>query len=315
MTETVTPSPLAAPPVANSRSRRTTHRPGARGGETWLLVLPALLPVLALSVYPLLRGIYLGFTDAKAGFNVETNLNGLDNYTRLISDDLFWSSFRVGLIWAFSVTILQFLASLGLALLLNLDLRFRSVARTLALVPWAIPPVIIAIIWRLVLNPTVGPVDAAMRAVGLPGQLNWLGDPQLALPAVIVVGVWAGMPQTTVTLLAGLQNVSADLHESAAIDGAGTWRRFAYVTWPSIRPIVFAITTLDFVWNFNQFALVYVLTAGGPGGGTMLPMLFAYNEAFKYGNFGYASAMGNVMVLIIAGLLFFHLRRQAKERA
>jgi multiple sugar transport system permease protein len=285
-----------------------------RNRDAWLLVLPALLPVVAFSVYPLLQGILLGFTDARAGLNQPTNFNGLDNYARLLDNDLFWKSFRIGLLWAFGVTILQFLASLGLALLLNLNLRLRWLARTLALVPWAMPPVIIAIMWKLMLNPSYGPVNEALRAVGLPGDINWLGDFSTALPAVIVVGVWAGMPQTTITLLAGLQNVSPDLHEAAAIDGASTWRRFWHVTLPGIRPVVVAITSLDLIWNFNSFALVFVLTAGGPGGQTMLPMLFAYNEAFRYGNFGYAAALGNVMVVVIAAFLFFYLRGQARSR-
>lgn len=294
--------------------RRRVPRRRRDGRDAWLLVLPALVPVVLISVYPLVQGILLGFTDARAGLNQATHFTGLDNYAKLLANDLFWSSFRIGLVWAFGVTILQFLASLGLALLLNLDLRLRWLARTLALVPWAMPPVVIAIMWRLMLNPTYGPVNSSLRAVGLPGDVNWLGDFSTALPAVIVVGVWAGMPQTTVTLLAGLQNVSNDLHEAAAIDGAGTWQRFWHVTLPKLRPVIYAITSLDLIWNFNSFALVFVLTAGGPGGKTMLPALFAYNEAFKYGNFGYAAAMGNVMVVVIAAFLFFYLRGQARSR-
>lgn len=299
--------------TAIAAPRRRSRRRGD-GRDAWLLVLPALIPVVLLSVYPLLQGILLGFTDSKAGLNQTVDFTGVENYTKLLGNDLFWSSFRIGLIWAFGVTILQFLASLGLALLLNLNLRLRWLARTLALVPWAMPPVVIAIMWRMMLNPTYGPVNETMRSLGLPGDINWLGDFSTALPAVIVVGVWAGMPQTTVTLLAGLQNVSADLHEAAAIDGAGTWQRFWHVTLPALRPVIFAITSLDLIWNFNSFALVFVLTAGGPGGKTMLPALFAYNEAFKYGNFGYAAAMGNVMVVVIAAFLFLYLRGQARSR-
>lgn len=304
---------VAAAPGRRTVPPRRKRRRGD-GRDAWLLVLPALVPVVLLSVYPLVQGILLGFTDAEAGLNQPVNYNGVDNYTKLGGNELFWSSFRIGLIWAFGVTILQFLASLGLALLLNLNLRLRWLARTLALIPWAMPPVVIAIMWRMMLNPTYGPVNDTMRSLGLPGDINWLGDFSTALPAVIVVGVWAGMPQTTVTLLAGLQNVSPDLHEAAAIDGAGTWQRFWHVTLPALRPVIFAITSLDLIWNFNSFALVFVLTAGGPGGQTMLPALFAYNEAFKYGNFGYAAAMGNVMVVVIAAFLFFYLRGQARSR-
>jgi multiple sugar transport system permease protein len=301
--------------VPPRRRRRNRGGPAGGGARSALpLLLPALLPVLVFSVYPLVQGILLGFTDAHAGLNVPINVNGIDNYVKLSSNGLFWSSFRIGLIWAFSVTALQFLASLGLALLLNLDLKLRWLARTLALVPWAMPPVVIAIMWRLMLNPSYGPINQLMRAVGLPGDINWLGNFSTALPAVIVVGVWAGMPQTTVTLLAGLQNVSHELHEAASLDGAGVWMRFWHVTLPALRPVIVAITTLDLIWNFNSFALVYVLTAGGPGGQTMLPMLFAYNEAFRYGGFGYAAAMGNVMVIVIGIFLFFYLRSQARSR-
>jgi multiple sugar transport system permease protein len=301
-------APPLEPPVTERRRR------SREGRDAWLLVLPALLPVMLFSVYPLVYGVLLGFTDAEAGLNVETHVNGLDNYIELAGNGLFWDSFTIGLVWAFSVTILQFLASLGLALLLNLDLRLRWLARTLALIPWAMPPVIIAIMWQLMLNRNYGPVNRTLDALGLPGGVNWLGEASTALPAVIIVGVWAGMPQTTITLLAGLQTVPAELGEAAAIDGASTWRRFWHVTLPSLRPIVIAITALNLIWNFNSFALVFVLTAGGPGGTTMLPSLFAYNEAFRYGNFGYAAAMGNVMVVVIGAFLFFYLRGQMRRR-
>ena len=202
---------------------------------------------------------------------------------------------------------MQFFLSLGLALLLNLDLKLRWLARTLALVPWAMPPVIVAIMWRLMLHPRSGAVNEVLRELGFAGDTNWLGDFKYALPAAILVGVWAGMPQTTITLLAGLQSVPEELHEAAAIDGAGSVRRFFHVTLPALRPIIVAITTLDLINNFNSFALVYVLTAGGPGGKTMLPSLFVYNEAFQYGHWGYAAAMGNVMVIVVGAFLVLYL--------
>ncbi|HUN37552.1 MAG TPA: sugar ABC transporter permease [Trebonia sp.] len=290
-------------------------RPRARGPrrrdqrDAWLLVLPALVPVLALSVIPLARGLYLGFTDERAGIGIQAHLVGFENFVSLWHDSLFLDSFRIGLIWAVSVTAAQFLLSLGLALLLDENLRLRGLARTLALVPWAMPPVIVSIMWRLLLSPTVGPIDETLNRLQVThAQVNWLGDFTTALPAVIVVGIWVGMPQTTVTLLASLQGVPAELREAAAVDGAGAWRRFFSITLPHLRPVILAITSLNFIWNFNSFDLVYVLTAGGPGGKTMLPMLFAYNEAFQYGQFGRAAAMGDVMVVLIVILLGLYLR-------
>jgi len=280
----------------------------------WWLLLPSLIPVIAFSVYPLANGIWLGFTDAAAGYDVRFSFNGLNNYAKLLKDDLFWNSFQIGLTWSFSVTVIQFFLALSLALLLNAGLRLQWLVRPLALVPWAMPSVITAILWKLIYHPDAGLLNAMLKNAGLiTHNINWLGDFSLALPAVIVVGVWSGMPQTTIALLAGLQNIPYELHEAAALDGAGTWKRFTTVTWPAIKPVVVAITTLDFVWNFNSFGLVYVLTEGGPGGRTMLPMLFAYQRAFGNGEFGYASALGNAMVVIVLAIMGAYLWRQMRE--
>ncbi|MCA1223418.1 sugar ABC transporter permease [Streptomyces sp. 8L] len=282
--------------------------------DAWFLLLPALIPVLVLSVGPLLYGLGLAFTDAQSGVTRSTSFTGLRNLADLRLDSLFWQSFKIGIIWAVCVTALQFLLSLGLASLLNQNLRFRWLTRTLALVPWAMPEVVVGIMWRLVYNPDSGILNSTLRSLHLTsGNIDWLSSLTLALPAVIVVGVWAKMPQTTVVLLAGLQNVPAELHEAAALDGAGLWRRFTAVTWPAMKPVVLSITALDFIWNFNSFGLVYVLTNGGPGGKTRLPTLFAYQEAFQYGQFGYAAAMGLVMIAVIAILLTVFLRNRLKE--
>jgi multiple sugar transport system permease protein len=306
---------LADRPTATKNG--TGRRPGrARSDRTtiYLLLLPSLLPIVVLSVFPLLRGMYLGFTDARAGRNVEISFTGLENYRELLKDDLFWNSFKIGLFWAGGVTVLQFVLAIGLALLLNQQLRFRGLARVLAVVPWAMPPVVVGILWKLVYHPDAGLLNELLHRIGADGlRTTWLGDFSTALPAVIIVGVWAGMPQTTVVLLAGLQGVPRELHEAAAVDGANTWQRFRNITLPSLAPVIVAITSLDFIWNFNSFGLVYVLTAGGPGGKTMLPMLFAYEEAFRYGNYGYAAALGNVMVVIIVALLAVYLRRRLRE--
>jgi multiple sugar transport system permease protein len=299
--------------AATTVSRRPRRRGLFGEGALWLL-LPSLLPILALSVYPLLRGIYLGFTDARAGYNLDTHFTGLENYQEMLGDDLFWSSFKIGLVWTVSVTGVQFVLALGLALLLNEKLRGRWLARTLAVVPWAMPPVVVGIMWSLVYRPDAGLLNEVLYRIGLQDLgANWLGSFGTALPAVIVVGVWAGMPVTTVVLLAALQGVPRELHEAAAADGAGSWSRLRHITMPHLRGVVVAITTLNFIWNFNSFDLVYVLTRGGPGGRTMLPMLFAYQEAFRYGNYGYAAALGNVMVLIVLAVLLVYLRRRLKE--
>ena len=302
------------PPEATTRpvAARRTGVGRAQRREAIALVLPSLIPVLALSIYPLLNGIFLAFTDSTLKRNPQTSFIGFDNFTRLIGDSFFWDSFRIGMVWAVSVTVLQLVTAMGLALLLNVDLRLKWLTRLLALVPWAMPPVVVAIMWRMIYSPTSGPLNAVLGFAGGPTDTNWLGNFDTALPAVIVVGIWVGMPQTTITLLAGLQQIPDELHEAAAIDGANAVSRFRHVTLPSLRPIIAAITSLNFIWNFNSFGLVYVMTEGGPGGKTMLPMLFTYIEAFKNRNIGYAAAMGDVLVIVVVLLLAAYLWAQLK---
>ncbi|WP_336214268.1 carbohydrate ABC transporter permease [Nonomuraea sp. LPB2021202275-12-8] len=293
-----------APPARHARNGGGSRR----NREMWVLMLPALVPVLLFSVGPLLYGIGLAFTDAESGKNHVTGFVGLENFGDLLADENFWSSMQVGLIWAVTVTVLQFLASLGLAMLLNQKLWLRGLARVLTVVPWAMPPVVIGLMWRLVYHPDAGIVNSTLGT-----DINWLADFSWALPAVIVMGVWSGMPQTTIVLLAGLQTIPKELYEAGEMDGAGTWRRFWSITLPQLRPIIVTITSLDFVWNVNQFSLVYVLTQGGPGGRTRLPMLFAYEEAFRYGFFGYAAALGVSIVIVVLALLGVYLWRQLRE--
>jgi multiple sugar transport system permease protein len=297
------------------RAGRRTRRRRVLGVDVdvlWLLV-PAVLPILALSVYPLLRGIWIGFTDAQAGPR-DPAFNGVDNYVRALEDPYFWESFRTGFVWAAAVTALTFAASLGLALLLDKRLPGRGALRMIAILPWAVPPVVVAFMWTLVYHPHAGLLNDTLRDLGLlDANVNWLHS-GFALVAVIIAAVWAAMPVTTVVILAALQNVPRELVEAAAMDRAGPLATFRVVTWPAILPSVVAITTLDFIANFNAFGLVYVMTSGAPSGALRLPMLLAYEEAFNYGNFGYAAALGNVMVLAVAILLVVYLRIALRKR-
>ncbi|MEU0239260.1 sugar ABC transporter permease [Nocardiopsis sp. NPDC006198] len=313
MTAPSSPRGTAPPRPARGAPPRPGGTARARRREAAALVMPSLLPILVLSVAPLVMGIALAFTDARLVRRPDYEFVGVDNFVRLLDNSYFWESFRIGMVWAVSVTLLQLVAAMGLALLLDAGLRFQGLTRVLALIPWAMPPVVVAIMWQMIYSPNAGPLNAALGALGLPDDVNWLADFSTALPAVVVVGVWVGMPQTTVTLLAGLQQIPSELHEAAAMDGAGAWRRFTGVTLPGLRPIVASITSLNFIWNFNSFSLVYVLTEGGPGGRTMLPMLFTYLEAFKNRNIGYAAAMGMVLVIVVVLLLAFYLRSQFRD--
>ena len=277
------------------------------------LLLPILIPVLVLSVVPLVQGIWLGFTDYRLGESVA--FNGLDNYRYMLGDRFFWQSFRIGAVWTLAATAGQIAFGLGLASLLSLKLRYVGFASVLILVPWAMPPVIRGIMWRGLYGTETGIINHWLMTLGvLDVPIDWLNSFTWTVPAIIVVGIWGELPKTAVFILAALLAIPRELYEAARLDGAGAWKIFQHITLPLIRPVLAVVTALAFTWNFNTFGLVWVLTQGGPGGLTRLPMLAAYEEGFRYGNVGYAAAIGNVMIVIIGIVLFAYLRRQLRER-
>lgn len=279
-----------------------------------MLLLPVIIPVLLLSVVPLLQGIYFGFTDYQLGSPI--SFNGLDNYRFMLQDQYFWRSFQVGFVWTISVTAAQLILGLWLAVLLNTRVRFTGLYSLLILIPWAMPPVIRGVVWRQMFDPDTGAINGLLTMMGVINTpVNWLTSYEYAIPAVIVAGIWGELPKTAVFLFAGLQTIPKDYYEAAQLDGAGAWTAFRHITLPLLKPVLAVVLSLNFIWNFNSFGLVWVLTQGGPGGLTRLPMLAAYEEAFRYGFVGYAAAIGNVMVLFIILALFFYLRIQFREQA
>lgn len=277
------------------------------------LLLPVIVLVTVFSILPLLRGIYLGFTDYRLGDPI--SFNGIENYIQLFNDEYFWNSFKIGMIWTIIVTALQVILGLGLALLLNNKIRFASLYTVLILLPWATPPIIRGILWRQMYDPNTGAVNILLSDAGIiSAPINWLSSFEYVIPAVIVAGVWGEISKAAIFLLAGLQTISNDLYEASKIDGARLWDQFRHITIPSLKPVLAAIISLTFMWNFNTFGIIWVLTQGGPGGLTRLPMLAAYEEGFRYGYIGYAAAIGNVMVLILSLVLFMYIRVQLRER-
>lgn len=284
------------------------------GIPLWLL-LPAFIPIMIFSVLPLLQGLYLGFTNYQLGSR-SIDFVGLDNYRYLLTDIQFWRSFRIGGIWTVAVTVGEVVLGFFLAILLNAKLPGQTFARIMVLVPWAIPPVIKGLMWRLIYHPDAGLLNNSLLQLGIISQpINWLNSFVWALPAVILVGIWASLPTTTIVLLAGLQSIPHELREAAAIDGASDWAQFRHVTLPLMKPVIISISALQFMWNFNSFGLVFILTEGGPAGSTRLPMLFAYEEAFQFGHLAYSSALGTAMVLVIGLALTVYLRSQYRSNS
>jgi multiple sugar transport system permease protein len=207
-------------------------------------------------------------------------------------------------------TVFKMVGGLGMALVMNQNFRFKAITRALLLLPFIVPTVLSTVGWQWIFDPGIGLfnrllVGSGLMKVGPP----WLGTPGWAMASVILVNVWRGLPFFGVSILAGLQTIPVELHESATIDGAGTWARFQHVTLPLLLPVIFIVTTFSIIFTFFDFQLVYVLTGGGPANATHLMATYAYSIGMSSGQLGLGSAAAVSMVpvlgLVLVALTFY----------
>jgi multiple sugar transport system permease protein len=258
----------------------------------FLLLAPTIAVLLALTIYPLI-------------YSVKTSLQGesgnwtLQNFTRLIEDQFFLSALAHTVVYAAIALTFEFLIGLGLALLLNQQMRGRSVFRALLLLPMMLPPVVVGVVWRLMLNSNFGAVNGTLKQFGLnTDALTWTASPKLAMASVVIADIWQWTPFMFLILLAGLQAIPQEPYEAALIDGANAWQTFRHVTLPLLKPailIALLLRTMDLLRVFDQ---IFILTEGGPGFATETMSLYIYRTAFRFSNFGYAAAMSFVLLLI-----------------
>lgn len=269
-----------------------------------LLSTPLIAGVLLVSVLPTILGALTSLTDLELSYVIEWNFIGFENFKSAFTDSRFLESFRIGAIWAISVTVLAMILGFALALLIERRKFYSPLLKILAVFPWALSPVIIAIIWDMLLNPNSGPITGYLRKYGLPGSnVSLLYNLNTALPTVIVIGAWLSLPVVTISFLAALKTIPREMIEAALIDGTSASQRMRFLIIPQLRPIITALVALNVIWNFNSFGLIFVLTNGGPGGRTYLPGLFVYEESFRYGNFGYAAALGMIITVALVIVL------------
>mgnify|MGYP005849146981 CR=1 FL=1 len=265
--------------------------------------------MLILIAYPLARGVIMSFTEVNLVEQGSMTFVGLGQFARLMEDPVFWRALGNTVKWTVGVVTLQYLFGLGIALLLNEPIPLRGLFRGLILVPWVVPSVVAALVWRWVYAGDYGILNHMLRQVGLIQRpLEWLSTPDLAMAAVIAVGVWKWTPFMAVVLLAGLQSVPQERYEAAEVDGASIFQRFWFITLPHIRNLSVIATLLSFIWTFNHFDIVYVMTKGGPANATHLLSTYSYLSAFSYFNIGYGAAMGVVMLAVLTVLAVFYLR-------
>ncbi|MGH2618239.1 MAG: carbohydrate ABC transporter permease, partial [Thermomicrobiales bacterium] len=293
------PSPVSAP---SAKTRRRFQRaPQSRPtGIAVLLVLPALLVLGFVLFYPIGLAVYSGFFDIGMMNVGEQEFVGWDNYRQMAETPAFWASARVTVIYTLGVVTGSYVAGLVGALLLNKAFRGRTLARTLIIIPWAVPHVVTVQIWNWMLDANYGVINYFLQPLRLiETNLQWRAMPDLAQISVIAVTVWSAYPVALVMILAGLQAIPRDLYEAAAVDGANAWHRFRHITWPGLAPVNIVLILLLSLLAFTRVVtIIYVMTAGGPGGATETLPIQTYLQAFKFFRMGYASAIGTVVLAI-----------------
>lgn len=256
-----------------------------------IFVLPAALLVLVVIAYPFVTAIWISFTN-KTVAGPPPNFIGLRNYWTCIQRSDFWQTFFNTLIFASGTLILSLFLGLALGLALNQVKKVRDFIGAIILLPWIVPTVISTLVWLWMFNPFAGVLNYIFTASGLSEQpISWLGLPRLAMISVIVVSAWRNIPYFGVITLAGIKQIPHQLFEASQIDGANAFQRFVYVTVPALKGVLFVYSTLVFVQTAYDFALIYILTRGGPVGSTEVLSVKSFMTAFETGQMGLGAAV------------------------
>lgn len=268
-----------------------------------LLLLPALIVMGLFTVYPLMEGIRIAFTD-KNLLKESVSFIGLQNYIRLLTDEIFWISLAHSLILTFAAVFLQFVLGLILAWAMIQDLPGMSWFKSIIMASWVIPVAATVILFKFMAQPDIGFINIAIDALGFE-DLNryWFGDPNVAFPFIVVLHLWRNVPFYGVAFLAAMQAIPDSYYEAAEIDGASGWEKFWYITLPSIRNMAVVMVTIHVLWTFNNFDFVYLATGGGPVNATDVLPVYIYRQCWSSYTLGYGASMGTVMLIFL--MLYF----------
>ncbi|MGI6725968.1 MAG: carbohydrate ABC transporter permease [Christensenellales bacterium] len=288
---------------SNSLPIRANNRLSAR--RNWwgyCFIAPAILGIMILNVYPIVFSLITSLHE----WDVITPMKsiGLDNYKRMFSDELIGVSLSVTLRYTMMAVPLINITALFIALILNQDIRGRSVFRTICYIPSIVPAVANAALWMYIFNPMYGAANEVMKLLGLARQ-NWIYDKNLVLPCMAIVAAW-GCGNTAIIYLAGLQGVPRHLYEAVEIDGGGAASKFLHITLPMLSPVIFYNIVTGVIGSMQTFTQGYIMTSGGPQNASLFYVLLLYRRAFKNMNMGYACAMAWLLFIIISALTLFN---------
>jgi multiple sugar transport system permease protein len=306
-------APRAGSP--KSQIREATAWEQLKHNRNWLgfwFMLPAMAFLILFLAYPLGLGVWLSFTDTKIGRIGE--FIGTENYEWLWGDDVFWLSVFNTVLYTTVASTIKFAVGLYLALLLNENLPFKAMLRALVLIPFIVPTVLSAIAFWWIFDSQFSIISWSLKNLGMITQnINFLGDTTWARICVTFANIWRGVPFVAITLLAGLQTVQPSLYEAATLDGASSWQRFRYITYPLLTPIIAVVMTFSVLFTFTDFQLIWVLTRGGPVNATQLMATLSYQRAIVGGQLGEGAAISTAMIpFLLAAIMisWFGLQRR-----
>jgi multiple sugar transport system permease protein len=282
-------------------ARRTLARDQAAFG--YALLMPAALLMIILVGVPFIRALWLSFHKKLLGAD-EAPWIGAQNYTALLADATFWQAVKNTFIFTTGSIGCKLVLGITIALVLNEALPLRGLWRSIVMLPYAMPTLVSVLVWKWMYNDVAGVLNyLASQARLTDHPILWLGDPNVALPAVIAVNVWRGFPFFVITILAGLQTVPQELYDAAKVDGAGVWARFRQVTVPGILPVVAVTTLFSSILTFNDFSIIWILTQGGPGNATQVLSTLTYRISIPGLELGKGVAVSVLMLPILIGLI------------
>lgn len=276
-----------------------------------ILLAPVLLVMAVFTLYPMLDGVRMSFTNANI-LRKTNDFVGLDNYIRMASDDVFWLSLRHSLALTSVVVVLQLVFGLILASAMNQDLPGMGVFKSIIMASWVIPVAATVTMFKFMAQPDIGLYNIIFRLLGLDLNRYWLGDPDVAFSLIVLLHLWRNVPFYGVAFLAAMQAIPKSYYEAAEIDGAGALRRFFNITLPGIRNMIVVMVTIHVLWTFNNFDFVFLSTGGGPVNRTDVLPVYVYRQSWNSYTIGYAAAIGVVMLLLL--MIYFIVYVRISER-
>ena len=277
------------------------------------LLSPAVLVTLAIVFFPMIQTAWMSLHEYVLFRPKKFDWVGLQNYFAVFQDEVFWISLRHTVIWIAITVPAQALLGLATALLLNQPFPWRPLARALIIIPWALPSVVIALMWAWIYDSNYGILNDLLLRIGLlETSIPWLANPDTALYAIILTLTWQGFPFFAVMILAGLQSIPRSYYEAASLDGASNLRQFWHITLPGISGVLFTAFLLRVIWVANSMDVIFVMTGGGPGYATYTLPLYAFIEARTNLDFGYGSALAMSFTILLLGIVVLYLRRAGK---